>query len=198
MTDLTIEKIRGHYVIKGLGISGYLDFIEKIIGPVPQPSKITSYSKLVKFLDKRCEENGGNDPLWDFPLDELGERDDFEYFFVEIFDGKEPRYFETLTKHHIKEIVEYCMYYRDVEGFNGNWIDSIDRNYNRLTKRTIIKNAKELIQRNNLPFGTYNIDLIRGPKAIVQDCDFYECCVGYADIVYDQHGVSIAAWEITD
>ena len=77
------------------------------------------------------------------------------YFFVEIFDGKEPRYFETLTKHHIKEIVEYCMYYRDVEGFNGNWIDSIDRNrWDHMITRLIEGIKKLTVKLVNFPINT--------------------------------------------
>ena len=91
----SVVKIGNAIVIKGMSIQEYLEFV---IGKDSRTSKITSYKKLVEFLDQRCEENGGCDPLWDFPLDELNEREieDYDYFFVELFDGEEPRYFETL------------------------------------------------------------------------------------------------------
>ena len=100
----SVVKIGNAIVIKGMSIQEYLEFVKKIIGADSRISKITSYKKLVKFLDQRCEENGGCDPLWDFPLDELNERvlEDYDYFFVELFDNEEPRYFETLIE--IKDV----------------------------------------------------------------------------------------------
>ena len=88
-------------------------------------------------------------------------------------------------------IVEYCLYEADKNSpdgggwfTNGNWIDSIDRQYNAVTIRSIKKNAKQLLIQNNCPSGCYNIDIIKGPKEEVQDCLFYEYCVGYANISY--------------
>lgn len=106
----SIVKIGNAIVIKGMSIQEYLEFVKKIIGEDSRISKIASYKKLVEFLDRRCEENGGCDPLWDFPLDELNEREieDYDYFFVELFDDEEPRYFETLIpieKINIKEVL---------------------------------------------------------------------------------------------
>ena len=100
----SVVKIGNAIVIKGMSIQEYLEFVKKIIGEDPRISKVTSYKKLVNFLDRRCEENGGCDPLWDFPLDELNGREieDYDYFFVELFDNEEPRYFETLIE--IKDV----------------------------------------------------------------------------------------------
>ena len=74
-------------------------------------------------------------------------------------------------------MVEYCLYESDLkapdgEGWytNGNWIDSVD--------------VKQLLKQNNCPSGCYNVDIIRGPKSSVQDCWFYEYCVGYANVFY--------------
>ena len=40
-------------------------------------------------------------------------------------------------------------------------------------------------------YGVYNIDILDGPASIIQDCEFYECCVGYANIEYSEKGVKI-------
>lgn len=90
-------------------------------------------------------------------------------------------------------MVEYCMYSADLaDGTNLNWIDSIDRNTNTITRKSIIKNAKEMLERNKLPYGMYNIDLIKGPKKEVQDASFYEYCIGYANIWYRKDDILIA------
>lgn len=102
-------------------------------------------------------------------------------------------------------MVEYCLYKADIKDpdgagwfTNGEWVDSIDRTYNTITPRSIIKNVKQLLKQNNCPSGCYNIDIIRGPQRIVQDCDFYECCTGYANIRYDcqQNKVLLVNWKI--
>src|SRR5574344_2923540 len=100
-------------------------------------------------------------------------------------------------------MVEYCLYELDLQSpdgtgwyTNGNWIDSIDRNHNIISKGYVMKHALQLLKQNNCPAGNYNIDIIRGPKKIVQDSDFYECCIGYANIRYDRDAVNIIKMEI--
>ena len=99
-------------------------------------------------------------------------------------------------------MVEYILYKADMESpitatnnvswyANGDWIDSIYRSYNKITKRNIVKNTKEMLLKHNCPFGKYNIDLIKGPKSIVMDCYDYECCIGYANIEYTKNGIII-------
>lgn len=102
-------------------------------------------------------------------------------------------------------MVEYCLYESDLEApdgegwyTNGNWIDSVDRVRNTISQRSLIKNVKQLLKRNNCSSGCYNVDIIRGPKSIVQDCDFYECCVGYANVfyIYGQNKLIVKKMEI--
>lgn len=88
-------------------------------------------------------------------------------------------------------MVEYCLYESDLkapdgEGWytNGNWIDSVDRVRNTISQRSLVQNVKQLLKQNNCPSGCYNVDIIRGPKSSVQDCWFYEYCVGYANVFY--------------
>ena len=96
----SVVKIQNHYVVKGMSVNEYAHL-------VGNPScVINTYEELQYFLDEQSEMNNYCDPLWDFPLDELGEREDYDYFYVELFDGEEPRYFETLiTIDRIKEVL---------------------------------------------------------------------------------------------
>lgn len=94
----TIVRIGSHCVIRGMDINEYAQL-------VGLPVEVENYDELREALDLKCESSGGADPLWDFPLDELNERED-DYFFVELFDGSEPRYFETLIPvTEIKEVL---------------------------------------------------------------------------------------------
>lgn len=90
----SIIKIGTHYVVKGMSINEYA-FLVGIF------NKIKDYSMLKEALILLCEAQGGCDPLWDFPLNEMQDStieaiEDYECFYVELFDGEEPRYFETL------------------------------------------------------------------------------------------------------
>lgn len=87
-------------------------------------------------------------------------------------------------------MVEYILYDRDPDGYNGTWIDSVDRTYNNITMRSILKNCKYLIEKNNCPYGQYNLDILKGPKSIIQDSEFYECCIGYANINYEANSIT--------
>lgn len=97
-----IVKIGTHYVVKGMSVNEYAHLVGN---PV---ESINSIEDLCHFLDDMCEAQGGCDPLWDFPLDEMQKDDieDYGYFYVELFDGEEPRYFETLIPvTEIKEVL---------------------------------------------------------------------------------------------
>ena len=102
-------------------------------------------------------------------------------------------------------MIEYCLYESDLKNpdgvgwyTNGNWIDSIDLTYKRkITEKSIIENAKILLEKNNCKYGCYNIDIIKGPKSVVQDSDFYEYCVGYANIKYDKE-ISVVSMEVVE
>lgn len=64
------------------------------------------YDELCNLLDEMVEMNGGCDPLWDFPLDEMEDNtiEDNGFIYVELcYDGV-PRYFETiLTEKEFKK-----------------------------------------------------------------------------------------------
>ena len=93
-----IVRIGSHCVVRGMDINEYAQL-------VGLPVEVESCDELREALDLKCESSGGADPLWDFPLDELAERED-DCFFVELFDGSEPRYFETLIPvTEIKEVL---------------------------------------------------------------------------------------------
>lgn len=95
----TIVRIGDHCVVRGMDINEYAQL-------VGLPIEVENYDELREVLDLKCESSGGADPLWDFPLDELEEREDEGYFFVELFDSEEPRYFETLIPvTEIKEVL---------------------------------------------------------------------------------------------
>lgn len=95
----TIVRMGSHCVVRGMDINEYAQL-------VGLPIEVENYDELREALDLKCESSGGADPLWDFPLDELEEREDEDYFFVELFDGSEPRYFETLIPvTEIKEVL---------------------------------------------------------------------------------------------
>ena len=98
----TIVRIGDHCVVRGMDINEYAHLVGN---PV---ESINSIEDLCHFLDDMCEAQGGCDPLWDFPLDEMQEDsiEDYGYFYVELFDGEEPRYFETLIPiTEIKEVL---------------------------------------------------------------------------------------------
>lgn len=90
----SVVKIGTHYVVKGMNINEYA-FLVGIF------NEVKDYDMLTEALILLCEAQGGCDPLWNFPLDEMQNgtievTEDYECFYVELFDGKEPRYFETL------------------------------------------------------------------------------------------------------
>lgn len=111
----SIVKINGTCVVKGLSIQEYLELIEGSISyamrhqDITEASfkTITNYSELRDFLDDFM----GYISIWDFPAEDLDlcyETDEGDYLYVEIFDGEEPRYFETLIpieKINIKEVL---------------------------------------------------------------------------------------------
>lgn len=81
-----IVKIGTHYVVKGMSVNEYAHLVGIF-------NEVKDYDVLTAALILLCEA-----PLWDFPLDEMqdGTVADQGYFYVELFDGEEPRYFETL------------------------------------------------------------------------------------------------------
>ncbi len=86
-----IVKIGAHYVVKGMSVNEYAHLVGIF-------NEVKDYNMLTEALILLCEVQGGCDPLWDFPLDEMQDStiEDQGYFYVELFDGEEPRYFETL------------------------------------------------------------------------------------------------------
>ena len=106
----SIIKIGGHCVVRGMSIDEYA----KLVG---SPTKtIDSIDDLYNFLEEMEEAQGGCDPLWDFPLDEMQDDtiEDNGFFYVELFDDSDielsrhptPRYFETLIPNtEIKEVL---------------------------------------------------------------------------------------------
>lgn len=99
-------------------------------------------------------------------------------------------------------MVEYVLYQRKLAGSddNGDFIDSIDREYGHITQRTITSNAKKMLKENNCPSGIYNMDIIKGPKSIIQSGDYYEYCIGYAYVSYihEQEKVVIVKKSLTN
>ncbi len=96
-----IVKIGAHYVVKGMSVNEYAHLVGIF-------NEVKDYNMLTEALILLCEVQGGCDPLWDFPLDEMQDStiEDQGYFYVELFDGEEPRYFETLiTIDEIKKIL---------------------------------------------------------------------------------------------
>ena len=96
-----IVKIGAHYVVKGMSVNEYAHLVGIF-------NEVKDYNMLTETLILLCEVQGGCDPLWDFPLDEMQDStiEDQGYFYVELFDGEEPRYFETLiTIDEIKKIL---------------------------------------------------------------------------------------------
>lgn len=78
-----IVKMKNHYVVRGMSIREYGKLVNL-------PTNVWNYEDLCTALKQREE-----DPLWDFCLEELEEREN-NYYFVELYDKNEPRYFETL------------------------------------------------------------------------------------------------------
>jgi len=111
----SVVKINGTCVVKGLSIQEYLELIEGSIlygmmhkGITEASFKtIANYSELRDFLDDFMEYVS----VWDFPAEDLdlrAETDEGDYLYVEIFDGDEPRYFETfipLEDVNLKEVL---------------------------------------------------------------------------------------------
>ena len=111
----SIVKINGTCVVKGLSIQEYLELIEGSIlygmrckGITEKSFKtITDYWELRDFLDDFMEYVS----VWDFPAEDLDlrfEADEGDYLYVELFDGDEPRYFETfipLKDVNLKEVL---------------------------------------------------------------------------------------------
>jgi hypothetical protein len=111
----SVVKINGTCVVKGLSIQEYLELIEGSIlygmmhkGFTEASFKtIANYSELRDFLDDFMEYVS----VWDFPAEDLdlrAETDEGDYLYVEIFDGDEPRYFETfipLEDVNLKEVL---------------------------------------------------------------------------------------------
>jgi len=109
----SIVKIGEHYVVRGMSIDEYA----RLVGSPGSPTKsIDSIEDLCAFLDEMEEVQGGCDPLWDFPLDEMQDDtiEDNGFFYVELFDDSDielsghptPRYFETLIPNtEIKEVL---------------------------------------------------------------------------------------------
>lgn len=97
----SIVKIQNHYVVKGMSVNEYAHLVGIF-------NEVKDYNMLTEALILLCEAQGGCDPLWNFPLDEMQDNtiEDQGYFYVELFDGEEPRYFETLiTIDKIKEVL---------------------------------------------------------------------------------------------
>ena len=88
-------------------------------------------------------------------------------------------------------MVEYILYERDQQGYNGIYLRGIERKSDRITSRTIRTNSLILLKESNCKYGTYNIDILQGPQSIIQDSEYYECCCGYANIEYSEKGVKI-------
>ena len=97
-----IVKIGDAFVVRGMSNNEYAHLVGIF-------NEVTDYDLLNEALILLCEHNYGYDPLWDFPLDELQERDkeDYDYFFVELQDDEgNNRYFETLIPiTQIKEVL---------------------------------------------------------------------------------------------
>lgn len=88
-------------------------------------------------------------------------------------------------------MIEYVLYERDEKGYNSVYLGEIDRKSNRITNRTIKQNSLVLLRECKCKYGTYNIDILDGPESIIKDSEYYECCVGYANIEYSEKGIKV-------
>lgn len=95
-------------------------------------------------------------------------------------------------------MVAYVLYERDEEGYNSDFLSEIDRKSNRITARTIRSNSLLLLKECKCKYGVYNVDILDGPERAIKDCNFYEYCVGYANIEYSEKGVKILEAMIND
>ena len=95
-----IVKIGDAFVVRGMSINEYAHLVSSLnCTSVVLITEINTYKDLQEMLDELSEINNYCDPLWDFPLNELEEREeqDYDYFFVELQDDEgNNRYFETL------------------------------------------------------------------------------------------------------
>lgn len=85
---MKLVKIGNYAVVEGMSVKEYA----KLVGL--NKSNIDTYDQLCATLEEMCENNGGSDPLWDYPLEEMkeGQPEDKEHLYVELFG----HYFETL------------------------------------------------------------------------------------------------------
>ena len=105
-----IVKIGDAFVVRGMSLNEYADLINSHnCTSVVLVREINTYQELQEMLDELSEINNYCDPIWDFPLDELQEREkeDYDYFFVELQDDEgDDRYFETyIPITQIKEVL---------------------------------------------------------------------------------------------